>query len=453
MIKRICDKFKSLIKIKIIESIPPELQDQFDELQLKNSVRSIRILTIIAVIAKFINPVFILLTNQNMDGGFFDFIDYSEFAIIGLFNIAVIFFKKGARKQILWFICYLLIASLYILYEFTINSTGTVNQIPFIFFVTIFLFTILPDFKPKIFITFAILYFGATIYILSMKNQSTNEFFGVQSHVINIFLIIIITKILLYNGKVRTFVNTYKISKLNDSLVSANSEIMKRKEELRSYNDNLEKMVVQKAGRIVELKNAVMETIAELVERRDDTTGGHITRTSKYLRIFIDAILHDKYFKSRTASWDIDQMVLSAQLHDVGKIAIDDAILRKPGKLTNEEFDLMKKHTILGGDIIKEIQNKTGEQEFLDYAFLFAVYHHERWDGCGYPYGIKGEDIPLPARLMAIVDVYDALISKRPYKEPFTQEQALNIIKDGKGSHFDPALADLFISISDQFNK
>jgi len=453
MINRIFIKLKSFFPKKIIEFIPPEFQKQFDEIQLKNSIRSIRILTIIAVIAKFINPVFILLTNQNIEGGFFDFFDYSEFAIIILFNLAVVFFKKSHKKQILWLICYLLIASLYILYEFSINSAGTVNQIPFIFFVTIFLFTILPDFKPRIFIPFAILYFCATVYILSMKNQSINEFFGVQSHIINIFLIIIITKILLYNSKVRIFVNACKINKLNEDLVSANEEIKKQKEELRLYNDNLEKMVVQKAGRIVELKNAVMETIADLVERRDDATGGHITRTSRYLKIFLDAVIDSDQFKNQTTSWDIDQMVLSAQLHDVGKIAIDDAILRKPGKLTNEEFDTMKNHTILGGEIIKEIQKKTGEREFLDYAFTFAVYHHEKWDGSGYPYKMKGENIPLPSRLMAIIDVYDALISKRPYKEPFTQEQALNIIIEGKGSHFDPDLVDLFISISDKLNK
>ncbi|MCL2443657.1 MAG: HD domain-containing protein [Treponema sp.] len=209
-------------------------------------------------------------------------------------------------------------------------------------------------------------------------------------------------------------------------------------------------MVLEKTDRIVELKNAVMETIAELVERRDDATGGHITRTSRFLRRFINAVLESGLYKTQTSSWKIEQMILSAQLHDVGKIAIDDAILRKPGKLTDEEFDTMKKHTILGGEIIKDIQKKAGEQEFLDYAFIFAVYHHEKWNGSGYPYGKAGEDIPLPARLMAIIDVYDALISERPYKKPFTHEEAINIIKEGKGNHFDPSLTDLFLSVSDK---
>jgi len=122
--------------------------------------------------------------------------------------------------------------------------------------------------------------------------------------------------------------------------------------------------------------------------------------------------------------------------------------LRKPGKLDNDEFEAMKKHTIIGGEIIKEIQNKTEESEFLEYAYMFAVYHHEKWDGSGYPFGIAGEKIPLPARLIALIDVYDALISERPYKKAFTHEEALKIIADGKGTHFDPVLTDLFLSVS-----
>jgi len=450
MIKNIFNKIKSVFSRPLIETVPPELQEKFDEIQLNNSIRNIRILTLIAVIGKLVNPVFILLTNQHLENGFFDFFDYSEFAIIIIFNIVITFLRKINKRKLLWFLCYFLIAGFYILYEYAINFSGTVSQIPQLFFITIFLFSFLPDFKPRIFITFATLYFLVTVYILMLKNQYVYEFFGVQSHIINIFLIIIIIKILLYNRKVRTFVNTYQINKLNENLLNANTEIQTQKEELRRYNNNLEKMVLEKTERIVRLQNAVMETIAELVERRDDATGGHINRTSRFLKIFIDAVLEKDSYKKYTGAWNIDQMVLSSQLHDVGKIAIDDSILKKPGKLTDEEFDKMKNHTILGGEIIKEIQAKSEGQEFLDYAFTFAVYHHEKWDGTGYPYKISGADIPLPARLMAIIDVYDALISERPYKKPFSHEKAITIIDEGKGSHFDPALADLFISISDK---
>ncbi|MCL2765314.1 MAG: HD domain-containing protein [Treponema sp.] len=435
---------------KIIAAVPAELQAQFDEIQLNSSIRKIRLLTIIALIVKLINPLFILFTNQHLEKEFFSLLDYSELAVIVIFNFSIVFFRKSNKKNLLWIICYLLVASLFILWEFAMSIEGAVNQIPFIFFVTIFLFTIMPDFKPKIFITYAVLYFIATVYILMLKNQNINEYFGVQSHILNIFVIILVTKILLYNSKVKTFVNTYEINKLNANLVSANTEIEKQKDDLRNYNDNLEKMVLEKTDRIVELKNAVMETIAELVEQRDDATGGHITRTSRFLKIFINAMLEKGLYSEKASSWNIEQMVLSAQLHDVGKIAIDDAILRKPEKLTTEEFELMKQHTILGGEIIKRIQDKAHEQEFLNYAFTFAVYHHEKWDGTGYPYGMKGEEIPLPARLMAIIDVYDALISERPYKKAFTHEQAVSIIKEGRGSHFDPSLTDLFLSVSGQ---
>jgi len=434
---------------KIIAVVPPELQAQFDKIQLDNSIRRIRLLTLIALAAKLINAVFKYLANENA-AGIFDFIDYSEIAVIALFNLGIFLLKKSGKKWLLWVFCYFVIAGFFILYEFVINSAGRADQIPFIFFVTIFLFSFLPDFKPQVFITFAVVYFIATAYILMLKNQQINEYFGLQSHILNIFLISLVTKILLYNSKVNTFIHTYQINKLNDNLLTANTEIEKQKDDLHNYNENLEKMVQEKTKRIVELKNAVMETMAELVERRDDTTGGHIDRTSRYLKIFLGAVIKDSGYSGLSHSWNIEQMVLSAQLHDVGKIAIADSILGKPGKLDKEEFEIMKSHTVLGGEIIKDIQNKTQEHEFLDYAFTFAVYHHEKWDGSGYPYGKAGEDIPLPSRIMAIIDVYDALISKRPYKEPFTHEEAVKIIEDGKGTHFDPKLVEVFLLVSNQ---
>jgi len=200
--------------------------------------------------------------------------------------------------------------------------------------------------------------------------------------------------------------------------------------------------------RLTAHQNAVMEAIAELVEFRDDATGGHIGRTSEFLRALLAEMTARGLFKDQTASWNIEQMVLSSQLHDVGKIAIADGILRKQGELTRDEFKEMERHTLIGGEIIERIQKKTSESEFLDYARVFALYHHERWDGLGYPQGLKGGEIPLPARLMALIDVYDALISKRPYKEPMTHEEALKIIAEGRGTQFDPVLTDLFLTVA-----
>ena len=200
--------------------------------------------------------------------------------------------------------------------------------------------------------------------------------------------------------------------------------------------------------RLSALQNVVMEAIAELVEFRDDATGGHIGRTSEFLRALITEMAAQGLFKDQTASWNITQMVLSSQLHDVGKIAIADSILRKQGKLTRDEFKEMERHTLIGGEIIERIQKKTREREFLDSARVFALYHHERWDGTGYPQGLKGGEIPLPARLMALIDVYDALISKRPYKEALTHEEAVKIISEGRGTQFDPVLTDLFLEVA-----
>jgi HD-GYP domain-containing protein (c-di-GMP phosphodiesterase class II) len=248
-----------------------------------------------------------------------------------------------------------------------------------------------------------------------------------------------------------TFVNfVRKTDELNKNLVSANSRIEIQKKELQNYNDNLEGLVKIKTKSILKLQNTIMETIAELVDCRDKTTGGHIARTSKYMKIFIDAMITNRLYREQTALWNIDLMTLSANLHDVGKIAINDSILNKMGRFTEDEYEEMKKHTIYGGEIIQNIKSKIGENEFLDYAHSFAVYHHEKWDGSGYPYGLNGENIPLPARLLAIIDVFDALISARPYKEPFSYEDAVKIIKDGSGSHFDPILTELFLSVSDQ---
>ena len=437
-------------KYKFIEVIPPELREQFDSIQLNNSIRRIRILTIIALAAKIINPLFIILTKNHLNlysEVYFNYIDYSEMGVIVLFNIAAYFFEKNNNKRILWIFCYLTIAVFFILYEL-MNFTETIDRIQQIFFVTVFLFTILPDFKPKIFITFALLYVTAIGFFPMIKNQPySNEYIEIYSRILIVFVFIVVTKVLLYNTKVKTFVNTFEINKLNDNLVAANKEIEKQKDELKYYNDNLEKLVFEKTEKNTILKNAVMETMAQLVEYRDDVTGGHITRTSRLLKIIINAMAAEKIYSEQITSWNIEQMILSAQLHDVGKIAIDDRILHKPGKLTPEEFETMKSHTVLGGEIIRKIQSKTGEQEFLDFAFIFAVYHHEKWDGSGYPYKKAGEDIPLPARLMAIVDVYDALVSERPYKKAFSSEEAIQIIKDGKGVHFDPVLTDLFTAM------
>jgi putative two-component system response regulator len=224
-----------------------------------------------------------------------------------------------------------------------------------------------------------------------------------------------------------------------------------QKKQLKEFNACLEEMVRQKTAQIFNLQNAVLSTVADLVEFRDYVTGGHISRTQKYLKILLDKLIEEGIYADETSEWDIDYLLPSAQLHDVGKIGISDLILNKPARLTPEEFDIMKTHSAIGVEAIEKIEKNTDEHAFLRYAKRIAGSHHEKWDGTGYPAGMKGENIPLEARLMAIADVYDALISVRPYKKAFTTDEAKKIIEEGSGSHFDPLLVAVFSKVADQF--
>ena len=227
----------------------------------------------------------------------------------------------------------------------------------------------------------------------------------------------------------------------------------RQRRELMKYSLSLEGEVDRQTRTVVELQSAILKTVAELVERRDSVTGGHIDRTQRYLGMLLEYLLEHGIYVEELSQWDTDLVILSSQLHDVGKIAIKDDILMKPGKLTDEEFEQMKKHTVFGVDIIRSIEEKTTENAFLQYAEIMAGSHHEKWDGSGYPYGLSGYEIPLMGRLMAIVDVYDALTNDRPYKKALAHEDALEIIQEGSGTHFDPQIAETFIEHETEFGN
>ena len=209
--------------------------------------------------------------------------------------------------------------------------------------------------------------------------------------------------------------------------------------------------LVEKTEQLISLQNGIVFVLADMVENRDKGTGGHVERTTTYISILADAMIAQGLYAEEMSELDLELFVSSARLHDVGKIAISDLILNKPGKLTDEEFELMKTHTIEGERVIDQIVDRTGSAEFLHNAKLFAGYHHERWDGRGYPYKMAGTDIPLQGRIMAFADVYDALVSIRPYKKPFTAEEAENMIMENAGTQFDPHIADVFFSAREQF--
>jgi len=200
-----------------------------------------------------------------------------------------------------------------------------------------------------------------------------------------------------------------------------------------------------------DLLSGIMIVFADMTENRNNGKGGHIERTITYLKILIDGMLERGVYAYELKKFNIELLISSASLYDIGKISIPEVILQKPGRLTKEEFEIIKTHTLKGEHIIDKIASKTvNNEEFLHTARLFAGNHHELWNGLGYPRGLEKTDIPLLGRIMAVIDVYDALISERPYKTPFSREDAVKIIMDGAGEQFDPLIVDVFLEIKDQ---
>ena len=212
---------------------------------------------------------------------------------------------------------------------------------------------------------------------------------------------------------------------------------------LNQYNEQLETEVGKKTEHIQKIQDHLVLSMADMVENRDTNTGGHIKRTSDVIRILTDEIKKDN--RLGLSNTFLKNLVKAAPMHDLGKIAVDDAILRKPGRFTDEEFEIMKTHAEKGAEIVEKILKDINDPELCQLAVNVAHYHHERFDGSGYPTGIAGEQIPIEARIMAIADVYDALVSKRCYKEAFSFEKAYEIIEEGMGTQFDERLNPYFV--------
>lgn len=230
--------------------------------------------------------------------------------------------------------------------------------------------------------------------------------------------------------------------------------------DLDKYKDNLEKEVKSQTEEIrkhnekmLSIQNNTILGMANLIENRDGDTGGHIKRTSYYVSVLANAAQNSGYHKEILTDEYIELLVKAAPMHDIGKIAVPDNILKKPGKLTAEEYEEMKKHAEQGGRIVREVLGNIEEREYVDIAAAVASGHHEKWDGTGYPKGLAGEDIPICARIMAIADVFDALVSHRCYKDAMSEDEAISIIKESAGTHFDPELARLFVASREQVSR
>ena len=205
--------------------------------------------------------------------------------------------------------------------------------------------------------------------------------------------------------------------------------------------------------RMKNYNSEIVTSFATLVESRDSSTGSHVKRTKSYVKIILDEIKTNSLYSSIMTKDFEDKMMNAAPMHDIGKISIPDTILQKPGKLTDEEYNVMKKHSVLGGEIIQEIFKDMDDKEFLNIAYDVTRYHHEKWNGNGYPEGLVGKEIPFSARIMAIADVFDAISAKRCYRDAMPLDKCFAIIKEGKGVDFDPVLTDLFLNAREKVEK
>ena len=227
-----------------------------------------------------------------------------------------------------------------------------------------------------------------------------------------------------------------------------NAFVHTTEESMRYVND-----IQHKTETISKMQNGLIMVLADMVESRDKCTGDHVRKTAAYAKIIMEEMKKRGMYKDQLTDQFIEDVTNAAPLHDIGKIYISDVVLNKPGKLTDEEFEIMRSHTTLGSSIIDRAIEIVPESGYLEEAKNLSEYHHEKWNGKGYPHGISGEDIPLSARIMAVADVFDAIVSRRSYKEPFTFEKAMSIIREDAGTHFDPLVAEAFLGAEDRVRK
>lgn len=221
---------------------------------------------------------------------------------------------------------------------------------------------------------------------------------------------------------------------------------------LRDQNDFLEQEVQRRTREVMAIQDVTIQAMASLAETRDNETGNHIRRTQHYVSVLAEQLREHPRFAAELDEETRHLLFKSAPLHDIGKVGIPDSILLKPGRFTPEEFEIMKSHTTLGRDAIQHAEDELGiDVDFLRFAKEIAYSHQEKWDGSGYPEGLAADDIPISARLMALADVYDALISRRVYKPGMPHEQAVEIIRQGRSTHFDPDICDAFLANAEQF--
>ncbi len=265
-------------------------------------------------------------------------------------------------------------------------------------------------------------------------------------------------RLMMENGAVKWVLLRFRSKEDDNGLVSHFygtmqdiTEMKKVEDQLEKYNKHLEKLVEEKVEEITSSQMATIFALIKLSESRDDDTGAHIERTASFCKLLAEKVRLIPGYDEEIDDVFIETIYKAGPLHDIGKVGIPDKILLKPGKLTDEEFKIMKTHVNIGYDTLSKVAHQYDKNSFLKMGMDITLYHHEKWNGSGYNNGLSEDEIPLAARIMALSDVYDALRSKRVYKEAFSHDKSLEIIISSKGSHFDPILVDVFIQNHEEF--
>jgi len=248
-----------------------------------------------------------------------------------------------------------------------------------------------------------------------------------------------------FAGRVDSHLQNTLVSELMTRYADISKQLEDQNKLLERYNTQLEEMVQEKVKEITVSQIATIHALVKSAESRDDDTGAHIERTASYCMLIAEKLIEAGLYTDVVDKDFAENMKMASPLHDIGKVGIADAILLKPGRLDHDEFEIMKTHVTIGYETLASVEEFYHENEFIKLGLEISRYHHEKWDGSGYMQEFTGDDIPLSARIMALSDVYDALRSKRVYKEGFSHEKSIGIIKEGRGTHFDPVLVDVFL--------
>ena len=291
------------------------------------------------------------------------------------------------------------------------------------------------------FIIYEILYFASLIYLLIMLVVVGLKFRHRDLGTIIMVLVVLIA------GIIPMTIYSLHVAYLAVAISSVLCYVY--------YNDlvtqDMNTKMLNQQKRISNMQIKIISGLANLIESRDTETGEHVARTSAYVKVLAEDCKAEGIYTDIITDHYIDLLHTLAPMHDVGKVLVSDDILRKPGKLTPEEFEEMKKHAAMGGVVVRQVLSEVTDEEYLSFASDLATYHHEKWDGTGYPKKLKGEEIPLCARIMAVADVFDALVSKRCYKEEMGVERAFELMEEEAGTHFDPKLIDVFLKHKEKY--